>query len=185
MAPPDLATNAAKPSPPSHLQALPRYSTLKKSLSASFESTGIGPEFETRSTSEEKDSNRLQSSWSCKVNGQGAPPTSRPSANASIAFVSLMHLPIPVIVLSATKTVILANDAMGRLLGLTDDHYDGEMDTEGGDEDTSRICIDNLIGQTLSQVGIDAMRDGRRLALDWEVCPCPSWLRSNWTLIRL
>src|SRR3954471_15074206 len=39
-------------------------------------------------------------------------------AATEIAFAALQYLPIPVIVLTSLKTIALANEAMGRLLGL-------------------------------------------------------------------
>ena len=65
-----------------------------------------------------------------------------------IAFTALRHLPIPVIVLTSLKTIALANEAMGRLLGL---HRDAASAT------------DALKGQTLSQIGIDMVQDGMLL----------------------
>src|SRR5256885_559786 len=54
-----------------------------------------------------------------------------------IAFTALQYLPIPVIVLTSLKTIALANETMGRLLGL---HRGAASAT------------DALKGQTLSQI---------------------------------
>ena len=65
------------------------------------------------------------------------------------AFAALRYLPIPVIVFSTSlKTIALANEAMGRLLGL---HCGAASAT------------DALKGQTLSQIGIDMVQDGMLL----------------------
>jgi len=65
-----------------------------------------------------------------------------------MAFAALRYLPIPVIVLTSLKTIALANEAMGRLLGLH--------------RGTASVT-DALSGQTLSQIGIDMVQDGMLL----------------------
>ncbi|CAN8101426.1 unnamed protein product [Discula destructiva] len=77
-----------------------------------------------------------------------------------LAFSAMHFLPVPVLVLNSLKTVVLANEAMGRLLGLIP-----ENDT--GSEESSRI-LDSLNGQTLSQVGVDMMQAGRPVWVAWE-----------------
>ncbi|KIW22732.1 uncharacterized protein PV07_10998 [Cladophialophora immunda] len=64
-----------------------------------------------------------------------------------IALAALAALPTPILVLSSLKTVLLANSAVGRLLGA--DHDDPDL----------RVA-DFLKGQTLSQLGIDMVSDG-------------------------
>lgn len=76
---------------------------------------------------------------------------------AETALAALQLLPTPLIVLSSLKTVVLANEAMGRLLGLNDNTdlpYNSVTDT--------------LHGQTLSQIGIDMMSDGVPCWVSWE-----------------
>ena len=68
-----------------------------------------------------------------------------------VAFAAMQYLPIPLLVLSSLKTVLLANEAMGRLLGIRKDH--------AGDDTVSGIDV--LKGQTLSQIGVDMMQDGK------------------------
>jgi PAS domain-containing protein len=67
-----------------------------------------------------------------------------------IAFAALQNLPMPLIVLSSLKTIVLANEAMGRLLGLRRDSASSQQES----------VIDVLQGQTLSQIGIDMLQDG-------------------------
>ncbi|KFA54913.1 hypothetical protein S40293_02298 [Stachybotrys chartarum IBT 40293] len=76
-----------------------------------------------------------------------------------LAFSAMQYLPLPVLVLNNLKTVVLANDAMGRMMGLVSD----------SEEDDSPSTIDRLRGQTLSQVGIDMLQDGRPVWVTWEV----------------
>ena len=67
-----------------------------------------------------------------------------------VGFAALRNLPIPLLVLSSLKVILLANDAMGRLLGLHADAASGHQVT----------VTDLLRGQTLSQIGIDMLQDG-------------------------
>jgi PAS domain S-box-containing protein len=75
-----------------------------------------------------------------------------------LAFSAMQFLPVPLLVLSSLKTVVLANEAMGRLLGIIPD------ETEGGAATTS----DHLRGHGLSQVGVDMVQDGRPVWINWE-----------------
>lgn len=78
-----------------------------------------------------------------------------------LAFSAMQFLPMPVLVLNSLKTVVLANEAMGRLLGLIPDT------NEGIGEDTSRL-LDQLNGQSLSQIGIDMIQNGRPVWVAWD-----------------
>jgi PAS domain S-box-containing protein len=77
-----------------------------------------------------------------------------------VAFSAMQYLPVPVIILNNLKTVVLANEAMGRMLGIISDDLD--------DEDVS-ATMEKLRGQTLPQVGIDMIQDGRPVWVTWEV----------------
>lgn len=76
-----------------------------------------------------------------------------------LAFSALQFLPVPVLVLNGLKTVVIANEAMGRLLGLLTDSSDGD--------DVTRV-LDRLQGQSLSQVGIDMIQHGRPVWIAWD-----------------
>ncbi|KAL7927197.1 hypothetical protein ACQKWADRAFT_100881 [Trichoderma austrokoningii] len=76
-----------------------------------------------------------------------------------VAFSAMQYLPVPVIILNSLKTVVLANQAMGRMLGIICDNL--------SDDDVSET-MDKLRGQTLSQVGIDMLQDGRPVWVTWE-----------------
>lgn len=76
-----------------------------------------------------------------------------------VAFSAMQYLPVPVIILNSLKTVVLANEAMGRMLGIISDDL--------SDEDVS-VTMEKLRGQTLSQVGIDMIQDGRPIWVTWE-----------------
>ncbi|KAL2108976.1 hypothetical protein VUR80DRAFT_3133 [Thermomyces stellatus] len=74
---------------------------------------------------------------------------------------AMRHLPVPVLVLNNSKTVVYANEAIGTLLGIArhakDDNY----------EDFSDVQI-RLRGQTLCQVGVDMLQDGRLMWVSWD-----------------
>ncbi|KAI1258406.1 hypothetical protein F5Y18DRAFT_444842 [Xylariaceae sp. FL1019] len=72
---------------------------------------------------------------------------------AQVAFSAMQFLPIPLLILNDLKTVVLANEAMGTLLG-----FDEELST------TST----RLKGQTLAQIGIDLLQEGRPIWISWE-----------------
>lgn len=68
------------------------------------------------------------------------------------ALAALQFLPTPLLVLSSLKTIVLANEAMGRLLGVSD----------------TSATLDSLKGQSLSQIGIDMISDGVPVWVSWE-----------------
>ena len=98
------------------------------------------------------------------------PPT---QTSADMAFTALQYLPMPVLVLSSAKTIVLANEAMARLLGV-DNSYEHEY--EDAEEDTlSRIASrevespsDVLHGATLAQLGLDLIQNGNPVFVAWE-----------------
>ncbi|ODA76155.1 hypothetical protein RJ55_08438 [Drechmeria coniospora] len=75
-----------------------------------------------------------------------------------LAFSALRYLPMPTVVLNSLKTVVLANEAMGRMLGIIADDSDQD----------ATATVEHLRGQTLSQVGIDMLQDGRPVWISWE-----------------
>lgn len=79
---------------------------------------------------------------------------------AELALTALQYLPMPLMVLNSLKTVVLANEAMGRLLGIEDA---GDVFGEDG-----LSAVDRLRGQTLSQLGIDLLQDNRPVWVTWE-----------------
>lgn len=76
---------------------------------------------------------------------------------AETALAALQFLPTPLIVLDSFKSIVLANEAMGRLLGLF----------ENNDLPTEEV-IEGLKGQSLSQIGIDMISDGVPVWVSWE-----------------
>ncbi|KAL8842550.1 MAG: hypothetical protein Q9170_000504 [Blastenia crenularia] len=139
------------------------YPSLKKSLSASL------PHASPPAAKAEipgKDEPNLHRPASSAI---GSPPISvnipKMPGPAEAAFAALRYLPTPLLVLSSWKTIVLANDAMGRLLDLDtslDDHL-----LDDGHQGQSAIG-DLLRGQSLSQIGVDMLQDGQRIWVSWD-----------------
>ncbi|KAI0435015.1 hypothetical protein F5Y09DRAFT_158529 [Xylaria sp. FL1042] len=79
---------------------------------------------------------------------------------AQLAFSAMQFLPVPLLLLDSLKTIALANDAMGRLLGII-----GESPSCG---ECPWSVSDILKGKTLAQIGIDILEDGRPITLPLE-----------------
>ncbi|PVH76406.1 hypothetical protein DL98DRAFT_425692, partial [Cadophora sp. DSE1049] len=86
---------------------------------------------------------------------------SRGPSSADLAMSALQYLPYPVMVLNNMKTLVMANDAMGRLLGIED--QDGDVVSDDG-----MSILDKLRGQTLNQLGIDMLQEGRPVWVTWD-----------------
>jgi len=113
-------------------------------------------------------------------NGADSPASSRtnpfsiqiPAAPSlpDTAFTALQYLPMPVLILSSLKTVILANEAMARLLYGDSDPLEEEGIKQGG----TAFKRDLLLGQTLSQLGVDMVQNGTPIWVNWEVSTWPT-----------
>ncbi|XXH06072.1 hypothetical protein Hte_012517 [Hypoxylon texense] len=77
-----------------------------------------------------------------------------------LAFSAMQFLPVPLLVLNNLKTVVLANEAMGKMLGMVGD-------SPQPTEDPAVLC-ESLRGQTLSQIGVDMIQDGRPVWVSWD-----------------
>jgi hypothetical protein len=82
-------------------------------------------------------------------------------SQSELALSAMQYLPYPMAVLNSLKMLVMANEAMGRLLGLADE--DGDSASDDGTTTTDR-----LRGQTLTQMGIDMLQDGRPVWVNWE-----------------
>ncbi|KAF2850812.1 putative histidine kinase group protein-like protein [Plenodomus tracheiphilus IPT5] len=75
---------------------------------------------------------------------------------ASLA--ALQYLPVPLLVLSSAKTVVLANEAMGRLL-----------DIEFESTAIHRLSITEVLQEkSMSELGIDILQNGSPVLVTWE-----------------
>ena len=86
------------------------------------------------------------------------------------ALAALRYLPIPVLVLSSLKTVILANEAMGRFLRIGE--HQGENQEIYDEEEEAPNVEEALYGQTLSQIGVEMLQNGQPLWVNWDVRRC-------------
>lgn len=78
-----------------------------------------------------------------------------------IAVSAIQYLPYPLMVLNGRKTLVMANEAMGRLLGIEEDDGDN-LSNDGISE------MEKLNGQSLSQLGIDMLQEGRPVWVSWD-----------------
>lgn len=150
----------------------PGFSTLKKSLSAS---TSLDP---SRSRSPTKTRN-ASSGHSRDAELEERPQQAALNSSsplfvdipripraAEVALTALKYLPTPLLVLSSLKTVMLANESMGRLLGLnTLDENDRALDDDSQQRPPS---VEMLRGQTLSQIAIDMIQGGQSMWVSWD-----------------
>lgn len=88
----------------------------------------------------------------------------QPPVAAEVALAALQYLPTPLIVLTSLKTILLANEAMGRLLGLDNGNEQGIEEHQ----ESNQTIADKLKGQTLSQIGVDIVQDGIPIWVSWE-----------------
>jgi hypothetical protein len=86
--------------------------------------------------------------------------TPRYPSQSELALSAMQYLPYPMVVLNSLKMLVMANEAMGRLLGMAYD--DGDSTSDDGTTTTDR-----LRGQTLTQMGIDMLQDGRPVWVSW------------------
>lgn len=86
---------------------------------------------------------------------------------ADTALAALQYLPTPLLVLSSSKCIVLANEAMGRLLGLS---QSGALRKVHGDGEVQDLSVTQVLwGQTLGQIGVDMLQDGEPVWVDWQV----------------
>jgi hypothetical protein len=78
------------------------------------------------------------------------------------ALTALQYLPIPLLVLSSQKTVVLANEAMGRLLGI-------DFETTAAE---GMSVTDILHSKTMAELGVDILQNGSPILVSWTVSSC-------------
>lgn len=76
-----------------------------------------------------------------------------------LAMAAVQYLPYPLMVLDNQKKLVMANEAMGRLLDIEDRE-------PGNGEETS--IVERLWGKTLSEMGIDVLQNGRPVWVIWD-----------------
>nr|OQO16516.1 hypothetical protein B0A51_17152 [Rachicladosporium sp. CCFEE 5018] len=119
---------------------------------------------DTASTASQPGKRRRRASLSIKI-----PPS---QVQIGIAFTALQYLPMPVLVLNSNKQVVMANEAMGRLLGIApifsivEDA--GDSDAAVVSEQISQTAGEILEGMTLGQLGLDLLQGGSAIYVSWE-----------------
>jgi PAS domain S-box-containing protein len=114
-------------------------------------------------SSSSRERGRRRASMSIRI-----PP---PQSSNMTAFAALQYLPMPVLVLSSAKTIVLANEAMGRLLGI--DVVGNEPDVAekstsyDGDAEDAKSATDLLYGVTLTELGLDLLQGGNPVFMSW------------------
>lgn len=142
------------------------FPSLKKSLSAHFSNRSQRPPARHNVSSENGKAEMLRrpkpnpSSSSLSVDIPKLPSA------ADAAFSALQYLPTPLMVLSTNKTIVLVNEAMERLLGL--DSLEELNHSSGEEGQESAPVTDMLLGQSLSQIGVDMVQDGQPIWVSWE-----------------
>ena len=141
-------------------QELEQYPTLKQSLSASL-ANGF-----------HEATDRLEGYFGVRKERPQPPRTARSSSSqhgrpkdyihSGTAIAALRYLPLPILVLSNEKTVVLANEYMGKVLGLPEHGY------ESSDDRNDTTAEELLYGRTLNQIGVDLVQDGQRVWVAWE-----------------
>lgn len=89
-------------------------------------------------------------------------PTTPTSTAAALA--ALQYLPVPVVVLSSLKTVVVANEAMGRLLSID---VNALQDPSEGSDGIFSIT-DVLHGQSVANLGVDILQHGSPIWISWD-----------------
>ena len=105
------------------------------------------------------------------VHSTGAMSIELPSnpSPTMVALTALQYLPIPLLVLSSDAGITLANEAMGRLLGI-----DWSATAAEGLNIT-----EVLMGKNISEIGIDILQNGSPILVSWEVGPPWKEIREN------
>lgn len=83
------------------------------------------------------------------------------------AFTAMQYLPMPLLVLSSEKTVVLANEAMGRLLGIDLQQATGSEGTANNEHEDARSAGDVLGGVPMDQLGMDLLQNANPVWMPW------------------
>ena len=165
-----------------------QYPTLKKSLSASLSMSSRSPS-RSLGMAQEDGAPSDDDQAKAQLKAPGVKKKSRPlslripdrAPRTEAAFEALQNLPIPLLVLSSSKTVVLANEAMGRLVGLGG--HKGSTAIQDEQDGRESPNADLLLGQYLSQIGVDMLQSGQRIWVSWEVCLSVAW--NTWSSLNI
>lgn len=139
----------------------PAFQTLRQSLST-ISTRPRFPRSRSRSLPE-----RASPQLETKAGLQGAVSIGEASLSAGeTAFATLQYLPIPIIVLSSLKQVILVNEALKSLLATVDAEEDAAVSNGAFAQTTG---AETLLGRSLSQIGIQMVAEGDQVWTSLEV----------------
>ena len=153
-----------------------QYPSLKKSLSASL--SPYQPTEETAPPPNSSNNGPSTPQRAVQSNPQLSVSIPSSPAAADAALAALHYLPTPLLVLSSLKTILLANEAMGRLLGL-DNFEPGRGSAENEEAEEEQPVLDRLVGRSLSEVGLQIIQAGQRVWVGWEVSNFSRWAVSS------
>lgn len=92
-------------------------------------------------------------------------------STTEMAFTALQYLPMPLLVLSGEKTIALANEAMGRLLGIDLQHSVADRDADSMQRRDSQDVLsaaDVLQGVSMTALGMDLLQNASPVWISWE-----------------
>ena len=142
-----------------------QYPTLKQSLSASLASNfHYSP---SKSDDFEKSPNNVLPPPGFN---RGSPTSlhraaSKAQPTADVALTAWKYLPTPVLVLSSSKTVVLASEAMGHILPSFSTRQEDGIE-HGGNRELS--ISEELCGKSLSEIGVGVIEDGHPILVSWD-----------------
>ncbi|KAI4724511.1 hypothetical protein E4T49_07779 [Aureobasidium sp. EXF-10728] len=84
------------------------------------------------------------------------------------AFTALQYLPMPVLVLSSEKTVVLANEALGRLLGIDLQQQTVPEHVGATDQEDFMSASDVLGGVPMDNLGMDLLQNANPVWMRWQ-----------------
>ena len=93
------------------------------------------------------------------------PPT--PSVTET-AFTALQYLPMPVLVLSSEKNIIIANEALGRLLGVDLQQSVAKQEDYVQENQNVMSATDVLHGVSMGALGMDLLQNATPVWISWD-----------------
>ena len=162
----NLSSNRHSDSSPvsASLEEFEKFPTLKQSLSASLASNFH------HSPSKPDDFEHSPSHAILQPDSirESPSPLQDPAVEADdvggIALAAMRHLPTPILVLSSSKTVVLASEPMKALL------QSYSTLEEGSEDPVSRetSVTEQLHGKTLAEIGVGVIEDGHPIIVNWD-----------------
>ena len=83
---------------------------------------------------------------------------------SDVALAAMRHLPTPILVLSSSRTVVLASEPMKQLLPSYNTHEEGSEDPISREKSVT----EQLHGKTLTDIGVGVIEDGHPIIVNWD-----------------